>query len=203
MISPELEAARLSELAYAQCTRKFDNGIEVLEGWNNERKAVAFRGTEINSLGDILRDLRAVPWYSQELGCWCHSGFLKGVRKIWPYIQDLYRSNNEIVFTGHSKGAAEATIAAALALKAGYKVPALYTFGSPRCAFSDLSAVFAEKGTLILRFVHGDDCVPSHPWPVWGYKHLGDEIFLYGKGEPIGDHKMNGYRQALESKELV
>jgi len=198
MIAPAIEAARLAERAYRESTWRWDNGVEVLAGgWVAGRQAVAFRGTEIGSIEDWVRDLRALPWWDRNLG-WCHAGFLKGVREIWPRLARSLAAAGPLVFVGHSKGAAEAALASGLAVKAGLRVERLYLFGSPRPAFSGLGRILDGAGVYCQRFVRGDDCVPDHPWPIWGYRHVGPETWLPGLGERIGDHDMAGYRQAIE-----
>jgi len=144
------------------------------------------RGTDSNY--DALTDLRAIPWHVSELGCWCHSGFAKGVRGWWgnggmfkkllPHIKMAHDNGMDIVFSGHSKGGAEATLEAALCNKLG--IPCrLITFGSPKVATKGLLA--ALRGVEAVRYVLGIDVVPRLPkglwWcHVWRLKHLISEI---------------------------
>ena len=51
-----------------------------------------------------------------------------------------------------------------------------------------------------LRFHHRVDEVPSHPWPLWGYRHVGEATLLIdGSTEPhlFKDHGINAYGRAL------
>jgi len=189
-----MEAAELCVKAYSQYTVR-SGGVECLVAHVGGSTVVAFRGTEFN-FKDILRDMRGVPWYDSDLG-WCHSGFLKGTRRIW-WLLKAYMIE-PVCFTGHSKGGAEATVAAAIATVAGFRV-SLVTFGSPRVGFSRLSEVLASVPKT--RYVHGIDCVPDHPWGLWGYRHVGKAVRLKGgRGLALPDrfldHKMSAYLAAV------
>ena len=90
-------------------------------------------------MGDWIQNIRVLPWYEQGLGL-CHRGFLLGARDIYgsPALQKALHSEHtrSIHIAGHSKGAAEATIVAAMLKRDGYPVYKLTTFGSPRCVSS-------------------------------------------------------------------
>ena len=145
-------------------------------------------------MGDILRDIRGIPWRDEQLG-WCHSGFLKGARKIWPEMLPMIRGGG-VHLTGHSKGAAEMTIIAAMMVVNGFPPASLTTFGSPRAGLGLLGEIL--KCVPTRRFVNGADCVPSHPWPVWGYRHVGEEIKIRLPGGRFEDHRIvEGYLEGL------
>jgi triacylglycerol lipase len=65
-----------------------------------------------------------------------HKGFADAVETVWPVIEAAIRNRGAaeqpLFFTGHSMGAALATLAAARALQAGFRASAVYTFGGPR-----------------------------------------------------------------------
>lgn len=195
MTNPLYFAEKSAE-AYDRWTLRVGN-VECsvsIESWG---RCVAFRGTEAD-FGDILRDVRAVPWYDRDLG-WCHAGFLKGARAIWPILAPFTKNHDPTWFTGHSLGGALATLCAAMMVREGRAPAGLVTFGCPRVGFS-LEGRLA--GLPVRRYVHGADCVPSHPWPIWGYRHAGAVTRLNG-GRGIAepdrflDHKMAGYVAAV------
>lgn len=194
MIDP-LALAQICERSYQYTTQQFSNGTEVLI----EGDVIAFRGTEFDRK-DILRDLRAVPWHDPNLG-WCHSGFLKGVRgECWEWLAG--QITEKTIFTGHSLGGAETDIAGGMAVAIlGIHPQAIVTFGAPRAGYARLGRIL--KGVPHLRYVHGNDCVPSHPWPLWGYRHLPELWHLdsksIGGGDRFGDHKISNYIQALSN----
>ena len=188
-----LELAILSQRAYDVTPTFSENGVEVVVTETDKELVFAFQGTGRNG-SDIARDLRGAPWRDPNLG-WCHAGFLKGVRAVWPEIEARISWDSEgqtLIFTGHSKGAAEATIAAALAWQNPYNHGMeLVTFGSPRVGFSQLSEVL--KTVRVKRYVRGKDAVTTHPWPLWGYRHVGNAIAIGTPRNRWKDHQIQGY----------
>lgn len=145
---------------------------------------------------DWLRDGRAVPWWAGELRCWVHRGFLSCLREMWPLVIAALaeRGRPPVVLAGHSKGGAEATLAAAALLRIGYPVRGLVTFGAPRTGFGGLAAALAELP--ISRYVHGTDLVPQVP-RLLPWRHVAPAIPIGARGSPISDHAMHRYAAAL------
>ena len=95
---------------------------------------LAFRGTEPGSFKDILADIKAWPADSETIGN-VHAGFKGEVDKIWPAVTKWLKNKNKkdnLIITGHSLGAAMATIITSRLVELGYKNVVLYTYGSPR-----------------------------------------------------------------------
>ncbi len=158
---------------------------------------VAFRGTEVKDFWAGLRDwitnLRAslVP---DGFGGVVHQGFQQGLQEVWGELSALLGrvvaqgpTTPGVWLTGHSLGAALATLAADRALQQGaFPVRGLYTFGSPRVG----DATFARRvdtGALrsrAFRFVNHADIVPRVPPPL-GYRHAGRLCYFdETKGRP-------------------
>jgi triacylglycerol lipase len=161
---------------------------------------VAFRGTRIESFPDPflkfkLRmlnkvdlatdvDLRLAP------GTHVHAGFYWSLDEIWSGLLDHLQairaegSGKTIWFTGHSLGAALATIASDR-FGAG-KAAGLYTFGSPRVGDDVFKASFTVP---CYRFVNNTDVVPHLPPPALlaNYTHVGDLKFIDSTGRIVGD----------------
>ena len=89
---------------------------------------LSFRGTEVSQKSDILADLKAGK-NLEACGGKVHVGFKGEINKVWPAIQKAIADIDSLYVTGHSLGAAMATIAAS---RIQSKVVALVTFGSPR-----------------------------------------------------------------------
>lgn len=151
---------------------------------------LAFRGT--SGLLDLLTDLGFLAWPLRfKLKGSAHHGFQAALDSIWGEVVDmLVKTPGKIILTGHSLGAALATLAACRLLgESGHglrsRLACLYTFGSPRVG----TAGFEENlaGLYHARIVHGDDLVTKVPPafaipPFPRYKHVGSLHCLSASG---------------------
>ena len=190
------DMAVLSQRAYDPNPDVDIDGTEVfLTEVGQNTWAVAFRGTSFN-FSDILSDIRLTPWIDFRLGI-CHKGFLRSSSYTYPTILRLLKDRHavNVVLTGHSLGAARATLTAAwLTWEFKPRRLQLVTFGSPRAGRTLEKHL---KGVHNSRYVHGADIVTTVPWP-FIYRHVGE-------GKPIGepedgffDHRIAKYVEALE-----
>ena len=96
--------------------------------------------------------------------------------------------NSHIIVTGHSLGAALASFAA-VELRNTYKenLITFYTYGSPRVGnqvFTDYTlTLFPEGGNQ--RVTHFNDIVPHLPPTVFGFNHMGDEVWYSKTGADL------------------
>ncbi len=113
-----------------------------------------------------------------------HFGFQRALDQVWPQVEKLlndYRAAHpqaEIVFTGHSLGAALATLAVARFRGDG---GSLYTIGSPRVGnapFGDM--VRRQTGGKIFRFVNHQDLVTHVPIEAPFYRHVEEQGLIIG-----------------------
>ncbi|KAI8851375.1 class 3-domain-containing protein [Chytridium lagenaria] len=145
-------------------------GVTLIKGMRSA--VVVFRGSK----GVDNYILNANVWKTTTDGnVRIHEGFLKAYKTLEPFINDeLGRVLGEcstcdtVVFTGHSLGAAMATIATyfySVNGTLGDRRIRLYTFGSPRVATNALWKAVESTGRVVevLRFVNGQDVVPSIP----------------------------------------
>ncbi len=137
----------------------------------NNLAVVAFRGTDKDDPRDLLDDAEAmlVDWRGRGK---VFDGFKKALGEVEmdmiPVVQAL---DCRLLFTGHSLGAALAT------LLAGVKAPdALYTIGSPRVGNSDF--VSSLNGGNNYRYVDCCDIVTTLPPPLPGCAHVGDPLYI-------------------------
>lgn len=132
---------------------------------------VAFRGTQVTSLRDIFADVAAPPvrWAGQGRVHW---GFWNCYRSLKEEVDGwVARASGErLVVTGHSLGAAMATLMAALHDRAE-----LVTFGSPRVGNQGFVDRFAGRSAR--RYVDCVDIVPRLPPPI-GYGHLEQMTYI-------------------------
>lgn len=109
--------------------------------------------------------------------CYIHVGFNidyhLNERKITEHVNLLLKSYpvEKIIFTGHSLGAAMASINAVYLALSGPKVPLeVYNFGSPRFGNENLAQYTKLKVPGHFRLVHNRDLIPHLP-PSVEYKH--------------------------------
>ena len=175
------ETALLSYWPAAEVVRRFASAgldarfleagdTQACVAWSDDAVLVSFRGTEPGRLGDIIDDKRLllVPW-SHGL---VHRGFKGALERVWPaLISELepLAHSRTVWFSGHSLGAAVATLAADR-----YDGTAgVCTLGSPRVGDRTFAAHFeARFARRAARYVNDADIVCHLP-PPFGYKHVG------------------------------
>lgn len=127
---------------------------------------LVFRGTEQN-IQDFLTDLETgLPPLDQSV-VGVHQGFMKALDSVWEAIdQTLADLTCPIFYTGHSLGAALATLAASR------RAPqAVYTFASPRVG----NGAFADSlhSLPVYRIVDDQDAFTRLPPESLGFHHVG------------------------------
>jgi triacylglycerol lipase len=156
---------------------------------------VSWRGTE--SRADIITDLT----FSMVDGPFgqIHKGFKKAFFYAWQQVLDtivdycggMEELNKDpdagidcrqtsIWLTGHSLGAALATLNAAYLFKDNIKVDGLYTYGQPRTGDAEFSQTL-DKSYLLprhYRFVNRADRVPRNPMRSFGFSHCGRLLYF-------------------------
>ena len=152
---------------------------------NKEFVLVAFRGTEIDNFPGGLRDFITDLTFhkvSDGHGGKVHKGFLSQLDAIWgnllAHLRTAGGENLPVWFTGHSLGAALATLAAERAARETLplRVQGLYTFGSPRVGNVAFRARFELHpfARNAYRFQHHKDMVTKLPPEklCFSYKHV-------------------------------
>ena len=191
---------------------------------NDEYAVLAFRGTEISKRQDVKTDVGAAKISLLEGRV--HSGFIRAYESVAKDVEESILGLEEIpiYITGHSLGAALATVAAQRLEhkpKVRNRIAACYTFGSPRVGNNQYEKDFKSP---IYRMVNTTDIVTVVPLLLMGYIHIGDVRFLGRKegdfsrtvpiiprillflsamfrlfGPWVGDHDINEYRRKLEA----
>lgn len=135
---------------------------------------LSFRGT--SSKGDVIADLKA-RMKPEAQGAKVHRGFKGELDKLWPGIEKALAKVDTLYVTGHSLGAAMATIAAS---RIQDKVLALVTFGSPRVG----TRAFVN-GLKVTHYRVQNNCddVTKVPLLLMGYRHHGTHIYMNYYGE--------------------
>jgi predicted lipase len=138
---------------------------------------LVFRGTE-QYPRDFVMDI-ALPLVPFGTGPGTvHSGFLEALKSVWgPISEAMSRLDVPLFYTGHSLGAALATLAAAC------RPPiALYTFGSPLVGDSAFARTLSK--VPVFRIVNGTDAVTVVPPGDLGFCHVGEVHRLSGHSQP-------------------
>ena len=185
-----------------------------------EFAVLAFRGTEKDDWKDLATNLATWP-VAEDAGDgdrWTaaravfdqkdpavHAGFQAALNEVWEEASEKlarYReeTENEIFFTGHSLGAALATLA--ISRSSGGNA-SLYTFGSPRVG----NRAFAERlgsraGLGQFRLVDRNDLVTRVPAALFWYAHSVGTLFQIDQGGAILDRTADAAVEADDAQEL-
>lgn len=152
------------------------DGAECSIAWNKRFAIIAFRGTQPGDWADLLDDalFAAVAWDTGHV----HQGFAHRLSNVTPSLQRALgrlEKGCRVWFTGHSLGAAVATLAA---YRHRDVADGVYTFGSPLVGNTVFAGTFAgalsERST---RYVNDHDLVtrvPPEPFalPHGVYSHV-------------------------------
>ena len=157
---------------------------------------ISFRGTEVDAPQDIQTDLD-FHRVDVELGAGAskvkgqvHHGFYKSFMTLWPditkYIAE-HKNGQRIWVTGHSLGAALATLAVADAAAHNMDIYAAYTIGSPHVGDEQFADAYdSTYRDRTFRIVNNNDSVPRL-LSLAGYRHVGIEQRITFRGGLIND----------------
>jgi len=142
--------------------------------FDDKRVILAYRGTELTDIRDILADFTA--WKTDGPFGRVHRGFQDALDRVWTQqvIQLDKHSGKRLFLTGHSLGGALATLAASWLVnnqQGGNRPKRLITFGSPRVGNYTFTRTLEERFQGHDRFVNCSDLVPR--MPRLNYYHTG------------------------------
>eukprot|EP00164_Ancoracysta_twista_P004661 GFYU01006300.1.p1 GENE.GFYU01006300.1~~GFYU01006300.1.p1 ORF type:complete len:337 (+),score=56.03 GFYU01006300.1:84-1094(+) len=179
-------------------------GGQAYVGYSNTLNAiiVAFRGSTVlkNWIYDGMFVREGLRWGLERLcpECGAHEGFLKSYDAMRAQTLTALRTANSrhpgvpVYFTGHSLGAAEATLAFLdVTVNLAREFPPsrmhMIHFGSPRVGNAKFAAFFTSmtRNSVIARVVHARDAVPHLPPEATGYRHFPQEVW-----EKHGEYKV-------------
>lgn len=176
--------------------------------WNDAFVIVAFRGTQSDKLQDLLIDaqIKLIDW-DQQPGERVHSGFLEALDAVWTELVTMKElKGRRVWFTGHSLGAALATLAGDRFKRQrgnfGFgELGGIYTFGSPLVGDRRFVDGFNLRcGDQSFRFVNDQDAVTRVPPPLLEYRHVNTQRFIGFDdpdvtfiSEPLIDHTPRRY----------
>ena len=145
---------------------------------------VAFRGTLPPNSGspdykqvleDWLNDLDALLVPGVGLPGLVHKGFLGSLDALWPDVLGAIAGGKPLYFTGHSKGAAVANLAAVRyqTQKLPAVAPVVTTFAGPKAGDRDFQIEYDRIIPHSVRYENRDDLVPHLPPSVNFQRNLG------------------------------
>lgn len=139
---------------------------------------LVFRGT--SNLRDWLTNLRELP-VEWEKGGQVYDGFMHALNSVWdPVEAALDQLNCPLFYTGHSLGAALATLAASRRPPQG-----LYTFGSPFVGDKQFALTLPGQG--MFRVANNRDIVATLPLDLadFGQVHVGELHYIAHDGQML------------------
>jgi len=178
-----LNRAGLDEVAFlheplAQCAI-----VKPLDPGGPPFVVLVFRGS--HDLLDWLTNLHTLPARWGTAPGRVHEGFRDALEcVVEPIDQALGGFSCPAFYTGHSLGAALATLAAFRSREGS--VRAVYAFGSPRVGDAAFLAALNEKAK-VYRVVHSRDVVATLPPELLGFAHAGELHYINRGGEILVD----------------
>ena len=169
-----------------------DDGTQGFAMSNDKIIVVVFRGTEPDQIEDWVTNLE-LDLVDGPLEGKVHRGFYTALNSVWQKIERTIaglRANKpkSLWFTGHSLGAALATLAVARLRDEDRPVDGLYTFGQPRTGDRTFARNFnLEFKPYAFRFVNNNDIVTRIPPRSLKYSHVGTFKYFTEGGQLVDD----------------
>jgi triacylglycerol lipase len=188
--SPEVIQAEVAQWGFPEFSFIDRKGSQAFLAGNIEMIIIAFRGTEPTMLQDWMTDVKmrrkAGPYGK------VHRGFLQGFQVVWPEIRAVITNwqtqAQSLWLTGHSLGAALATLGMASLGEEAKPVNGLYTFGQPRVGGKTFARNFdMDFKSRTFRFVNNNDVVTRVPTREMGFRHVGQVLMFDAFGKLQSD----------------
>lgn len=171
MLQQALKYAKLSMDLYSAKLNfgNDDKCIAGLKSYDDGALLIGFQGTD--NIEGVITDVLAVPHGAGPLGR-VHHGILESVRSI---RDDIILLAPDVVY-GHSLGAAQAIIYAAMLCVEGRPPKAVYAFEPPKVSTDDkIKNLFFDNNVYVFIMQNGNDIVPQlPPGVVWDWQHPGE-----------------------------
>ncbi len=163
------------------------NGTQSYVAASKEAVLAVFAGT--NQSIDWLDNITFFPLQGP-VGS-VHRGFMIALERVWGEMKEAIYNKSQgqrrsqglkpqtLWVTGHSLGAALATLAVAkLRLEEDLPVNGLYTYGSPRVGDRIFARAFNQEFKPAFRIVNNNDIVTRVPARLMLFSHVGNFLYL-------------------------
>lgn len=146
------------------------------------RQIITIRGTA--NLRNIREDVEYIQSRNPKLGIYVHSGFDKDTYQIFQDLTPRLNKNHTTIVTGHSLGAAIATLLMMYLQEEGYLLGPSINFGQPKV--TNRAGAQKYHNLPLLRVADENDLVPMVPPRDFldslhgAYEHIGPELMLLG-----------------------
>ncbi|MEH6358847.1 MAG: lipase family protein [Pseudomonadales bacterium] len=138
---------------------------------------VAFRGTQIKSVRDLLTNLKSRQIKNKAGPGKVHQGYHNAAWSLVPLFKHLL--TGRVVFVGHSMGGCLAIQAGSICRKI---VNAVYTFNAPKSGDPEFADAYIAQ---VFRFASKRDFAQSYPSDEPCWKHVGSKITLASTGHSM------------------
>ena len=177
-------------------------GLACHVAWSERFVIVAFRGTEPDDLRDLLTvfQVKHAPW--EFGGGKVHSGFRCAHLEIWPLVEarlhELASAGRTVWFTGHSLGAALAT----LSMDRFERATGLYTIGSPPVGDRQFARGFDRRhSSRSFRYVNHHDLIVWLPgllaFLLGSYTHVREQKYITAEAKNVGKFHLHQWMVPL------
>lgn len=137
---------------------------------------------------DWFEDMFAAPYVGHRPFGPVHHGFNNGLDTAWSRMKNLLRSSAKVMLTGHSLGAARATILTGIMIDDGGSPAGRIVFGEPKPGFQRLADFIKAVPARSYRNGMSDahDIVTDLPLPVkaWGLNYVHPAPLTLVSGPP-------------------
>ena len=131
----------------------------VEEHADKKLQLISVRGTD--NLANVKQDAEIIQIKDKNIGIYVHKGFDSDAQDILKEVRPLLKKNYAIKVTGHSLGAAIATILMIYLHNEGFDIQHSMNFGQPK--FTTLAGAAKYNFLPLTRFVNREDVVPLVP----------------------------------------
>lgn len=163
-----------------------ENGSKAIQGYDTVTNTIftAFRGSSnVHNWIENIRIRKIAPYNSSSIKI--EKGFYNAYNFVKPQIienlgvlKNKYKTK-DLLITGHSSGAAMATLMSYDIMTAiqEYNIKYFINFGSPRVGNKEFVESFNSYNITSYRVTHYYDMVPHLPEEFLGYLHVANEIW--------------------------